>query len=738
MSQVLTKGTIYNFTTYHSGKINMNTKRNSHIKHLISPLALLISAILSPVAVADDDSSIEVIEVHGQDQNTHLALGSSESLLSESGVDFSAAGGVANLPILNGMMGERIKVLIDGADVTAACANHMNPPLSYISSNQISSYSVIAGISPVSAGGDNIAGVINVNSISPRYSESSDLAWHSGYLSGRYRSIDEGRSVGVGARVASDTFSLNYQGAFTDADSYEDGNGDLVLDTLYRAQNHSLTAAMRDEKQQVVVKLTHQKIPYQGFANQYMDMVDNTSYGVIAQYKRKLENSEFEGQLNWHSVKHEMGFFTPEKTGMMPMETDAEDISYALKWRLNLANQSTVLLGHEYFDYGIDDWWPAIEGSMMMGPNDYVNINNGKRQRAAVFAEYENQLDTKWWLNAGVRVEKVHTQVDNVQGYNDGMSMGGMGDMGGMNSMDMTTDNATAAMKFNALDKERDDTLVDASVLLSYQITHNDELEIGLARKNRAPSLYERYSWGVSSMATRMIGWYGDGNGYIGNPDLDAETAHTLSATYTKSEKNDEWRVSANAWYTDVSDYIDANVVRNLNTTDDASLDRNALQFTNVDATLYGVKIDLMANIYESKQLGKLQLKGNITNTRGTRDDTDQALYQIKPLQSKVGLHQKIGKFENALTWEWVDDKTRVDNNRFENQTDSYHLVNLSTKATWDALTVNVEVTNLLDEYYQLPLGGVSVAEYRGDNTQGFQQLAGQGRSVNIALSYAF
>ncbi len=103
---------------------------------------------------------------------------------------------------------------------------------------------------------------------------------------------------------------LIIRGAFTDADSYEDGNGDLVIDTLYRAQNHSLTAAVRDQKQQLVVKLTHQKIPYQGFANQYMDMVDNTSYGVVAQYKRELENSEFEGgQLNWHSVKHEMGFF---------------------------------------------------------------------------------------------------------------------------------------------------------------------------------------------------------------------------------------------------------------------------------------------------------------------------------------------------------------------------------------------------------------------------------------------
>ncbi len=61
----------------------------------------MISAILSPPFVfADDDNSLEVIEVHGQEQNSHLELGSSESLLSQAGVDFSAAGGVSNLPIL--------------------------------------------------------------------------------------------------------------------------------------------------------------------------------------------------------------------------------------------------------------------------------------------------------------------------------------------------------------------------------------------------------------------------------------------------------------------------------------------------------------------------------------------------------------------------------------------------------------------------------------------------------------
>ena len=584
----------------------------------------------------------------------------------------------------------------------------------------------------MSAGGDNIAGVISVNSISPQYSENTELAWNSAYVSAKYSSVDNGQKLGFGARLASDTVSLNYQGSFSDANSYKDGKGNVVLDTLYRAQNHSLTGAIRDDKQQVVIKLTHQKIPYQGFANQYMDMTDNTSYGAITQYKRSFENSELEGQVNWHSVKHEMGFFSKEKTGMMPMKTDAKDISTQLKWRLTLDQNSSLLLGQEYYNYRIDDWWPAIEGSTMMGPNDYININNGKRERIALFAEYESQINNKLWLNTGIRVERVNTQVDEVQAYNDGMM-----NTGSMNAM-TTANNALAANDFNNADRDKTDTLVDVNVLANYQFTLYDELQLGLARKNRAPNLYERYSWGVSNMASTMIGWYGDANGYIGNPELDVETANTISATYSKTAKDDAWRVSANVWYTDVNDYIDADIVRSFNSYGLANTSRNILQFSNVDATLYGAKLDISKALYQSTQFGEWVLTANVTSTRGKRDDTNQPLYQIKPLHTALSLSQQIGLFENALSWEWVDTKSRVDVNRLENQTVSYSLVNISSKASFDALTLGIEVVNLFDTFYQLPLGGVSIAALKQGNSTGFTQLAGQGRSFNISASYAF
>ena len=67
----------------------------------------------------------------------------------------------------------------------------------------------------------------------------------------------------------------------------------------------------------------------------------------------------------------------------------------------------TLLLGQEYYGYRIDDWWPAVEGSMMMGPNEYVNINDGERDRFTGFVELQHQLNKRWWVSAGARIEHV-------------------------------------------------------------------------------------------------------------------------------------------------------------------------------------------------------------------------------------------------------------------------------------------------------------------------------------------
>ena len=69
------------------------------------------------------------------------------------------------------MADDRVRVKVDGMDLISACANHMNPPLSYIDPSSVGSISVYAGITPVSVGGDSIGGTIQVNSQAPEFAK---------------------------------------------------------------------------------------------------------------------------------------------------------------------------------------------------------------------------------------------------------------------------------------------------------------------------------------------------------------------------------------------------------------------------------------------------------------------------------------------------------------------------------------------------------------------------------------
>lgn len=674
-----------------------------------------------------NDGHIEHIQVSG----SNLFNGNGQSMASLIGdqVDFSAAGGVSALPVINGLMGDRVAVTIDGASITSACANQMNPPLSYVSPSQVHSASVFAGVSPVSFGGDNIAGVIRVETIEPIFSDTDSLAFQSGYLGSHYRSNNNLKGIDAGFQLASESVSVSYTGAFEDAESYEDGNGDTVFDTLYRAQNHSFTAAIQDESEQFAIKLTHQSIPFQGFPNQYMDMTDNSSLGVVARYTRQFDDQRLQIQANWHQVTHEMGFFTDEKTGMMPMDTDAIDRALTFRWDTNLTQSHSLAMGLEYHDYRLDDWWPAIADSMMMGPNDYININDGTRKRLAAYLESSTALSSHINLLAGIRVEDVTTDAGEVSPYNR------------MPMMGMPNVDAEAADDFNAADRKQSDFLTDISLLLTYSASSNHQWQFGLARKNRAPNLYERYSWGRGTMATTMIGWFGDGNGYIGNIELKPETATTASITYSYANDADTTSVSVTPYYTKVADYVDVIVTDTFfafNSTDNPEAKRNKLQFTNVDATLFGLKISARQNVLESDDAGRFSINASANLTRGSRDDTNDALYQMVPWQIKFSLQHDLGAWQNRLELQWTDDKNRVDPRRLENTTEAFSIVNIYTNVVWQNWQLSAGITNLLDKYYDMPLGGVSVADISMQRSSGFEQLAGEGRSFNIAAKYRF
>ena len=633
------------------------------------------------------------------------------------GVSAYSGGGVSSLPVINGLADDRVKLRVDGMEFTSACGNHMNPAASYIDPAKVGSLRVMAGITPVSAGGDSIAGTIAIDSRAPLFAPSANSLRKEGSASLATRSVDNSLTASLAGTIASDRFSLGYDGSIAHADSYKDGNGQKVRDTLYESRNQTVTLAAQGEGNLWVLRVGEQEIPYQGFPGQYMDMTGN--HGVFANlaYGGEFAWGHLDARLYWQDTRHKMGFFSPEKTGSMPMETHGRDMGYVVKAELPLQGDDRLRIGHEFHHTTLDDWWPPV-GTGMMAPNTYVNINNGQRDRFVLFGEIEKRLATRWISVFGARFESVHMDAGTVQDYNT-----------------MSAANVAALTAFNGRSRDKRDSNWDLTALFRYNASTETDYEFGYARKVRSPNLYERYSWGRSTMDMTMIGWFGDGNGYVGNIDLKPEVAHTFSATADWHDSDrQQWNLQATPFYTYVQDYIDADRIGSF-TRYGRTL--SLLKFANHDAHLYGLNLSGQVALWDTASLGSGTLRGKLDWTRGKRNDGGD-LYHIMPVNLRLNLEQQIGTWTHTAELQLVAAKTAVDAQRNEDKTGGYALANLGTQYRLSGgVTLTAGIRNLFDRQYALPLGGVNIAEAKASGAP-LAPLVGSGRSIDIGVNVKF
>ncbi|HEY8066260.1 MAG TPA: TonB-dependent receptor [Methylosinus sp.] len=654
------------------------------------------------------------------------------------GVDLYEAGGVSRLPALHGLADDRIKILLGGAEITSACANHMNPPLSYIDPSNVGKIEVLSGVTPVSKGGDSIAGTISVEPKPPIFANPRVAApgpsiapgvIASGSVSGFFRSSNSGFGVSGTANVATEHFSLLYNGGYTRGSDYHSGdNGPKVLSTGFISENHSATLAYQNDGHLFTLRGGYQNIPYQGFVNQRMDMTYNRGYSVDAGYEGAFDWGKLEARAFWHHTAHKMGFLYDKQPANMPMNASGTDYGYLVKAAIPLDASNLLRIGNEFHGYHLNDWWPPIVGSMMMGPGTYWNINGGQRDRIGTFAEWEAKWAPQWTTVLGVRNDIVWMSTGDASAYDprNPIPMGMMG---------MSNPDATAARAFNARSHARTDVNFDMTALLRYQADETSAYELGYSRKTRSPNLYERYVFGVGGMASSMIGWFGDANGYVGNPDLKPEVAHTVSFTAAWRDPVDhDWEAKATPYFSYVENFIDADRVGGF-------ADKNGswfpiLQFRNHKAELYGFDLSGRGKLYEAADVGRFTLSGVIGYVYGENLDRGDGLYHIMPLNARFALEHKLGGWSSAVELQLVDSKTHVSTARNELRTPSYGLVNLRTSYEWDAFRIDLGVTNVADVRYYSPLGGFDYADYKKTSMPG--AVPGPGRSYYAGMTVKF
>ena len=715
-------------------------------RFLIKPITFLILSAALPLSAFCQVAISPETVITGTSEKAAASLVSKRvktsdtaSLLKdEPGVTLATGGGVSSLPIIHGLGDDRLAIYVDCMCLTSACANHMNPPLSYIAPSNVSSIAVKTGVSQVSYGGDNIGGIILVESDHPVFAQQGEGTKGSGSVSTYYRSVNQSTGAAFSGAVANNNLCFGVTGSIDHAKNYKDGHGNTVTSTYYESRNLGATLALKGDTSLLTLKAGHQSIPNQGFVNQWMDMVDNNASFFNLGYKDSFDWGKLDATAFWQNTYHRMdsgedklpiNLTPPVMMPYMPMETRGIDLGYSLKTEIPFADKNILRIGNEFHRFTLNDSWPPISATVgSMGPNTFVNINDGRRDRYSLFAEWESKVSEEVTTVIGVRDELVQMNTGNVQGYNN-LNMAGM----------MITNYLRDANAFNAQDHTRNDNNVDITALARFEPTSNASYEIGYARKTQSPNLYERYAWSTSWMCSGMINWYGDGNGYVGNLNLKPEVANTLSFTadwYDNARKN--WEVKVTPYYTYINDYIDVNYYSNKTWVGGSEI-RNILQFANHDARIYGLDVSGKVGVWENSSFGHGQLNGTLGYVHGRNSDTGNSLYHMMPLNGSLTLEQKISGWTNAVEMQLVSGKTEVDVLRKEPTTPGFALLNLRTAYQWKNLRLDFGITNLFDRFYYLPLGGINYDNnLAGKRLNLFESLAGQGRSFNVGLTQTF
>jgi len=741
-------------------------RRQTFRPYRVHRLALALLVVCANARAADDIVELDEITVSGQaltetlSANTLDAVGlAAEQVRSNDtaalfqdvpGVSLNTGGGVSSLPSVHGLADDRVKVLVNGMNLSSACANHMNPALSYVAPAAVGKATVMAGITPVSQGGDSLGGTISVEAPTPEFAEGDKGSLHSAKLGSYYRSVNENVGVNASSSYAEENWRLDYTGSWAQASNYYRGNdGPKVLPTRFMTTNHTFKASTKLERGIVSMDVAGQHLPYQGFPNQRMDMVRNDAVIGGLNFENEYDWGKLDGKVYFHQTWHTMDMLPERGGGNMLMKSDGSDLGYRLRGHVNLIEHHTLHIGNEFFRETLDDWWPG--GTTR--PLDYISINNGERFRMGTFAEWQADWDDRWTSLLGLRNDTVWMDTGIVHGFSD------------------TIINNFWADPFNAADRARTDVNFDVTALASYATDEYSRYELGFARKMRAPNLYERYAWNGGTDKS-MIGWFGDGNGYQGNLDLKSETAYNFSFSANWHDPAEKiWNLSISPYYTHIVDYVWGRP------DSIARTGFRGMYFVNIpQADLYGVDAAGRYLFLPESSVGSLALKASLAYVRGVGEDGGRGrpcpyaaiggavicsaegwplaglqapdkvnLYHMMPLHGTIALEHEIetewGKFSNYFGVDLVSRKTAVAKPYGEPETPGYVLFNVRTSYQYKKLTLGLGVDNLLDKDYFHPLGGVYIQGTVPPNTYSPSRLPpvpAMGRSVFVSFNLEF
>ncbi|HJV74166.1 MAG TPA: TonB-dependent copper receptor [Noviherbaspirillum sp.] len=509
-------------------------------------------------------------------------------------------------PVLRGMAGSRLNILLDGQHILGGCGGRMDPPTAYVFPEMYDSITVRKGPQTVLYGPVGSAGTVLFERKPKRFTEPT-VKFNGSLMTGSAERYDGVADVTYGNR------NLYLEAAATHSQSgdYEDGDGKEVHSRYKRWSGSAALGLTPDDN--TLLELSMMRSDGEAaYADRMMDgsKFDRENIGFKFS-KRNLSPlvEKLEAQLYRNYVDHVMDNYslrTPPAllANYRLNNPDRTTSGGRIAATLRIAEASTLTVGTD------------------LEKNDHT-IRNGVNYRSQPRVEDAN------FRNAGIFGELAHTLGDQDRLF------------AGLRA-DRWRAEDPRAMAGGAANPTRDQT-----------------------RKETLTSGFARYERDLGTSPVTVFAGIGRSERF---PDywelISKESATTTSAFNTKPEKTNQidvgaiWQsdalhVSVSGFYNKIDDFImvQSGVTKGMRT--------GLSTARNIDATTWGGEIGVAYSLNAN-----WKVDSSLAYVRGNNDTDDKPLAQLPPLETRFGLNYDDRTWSAGALLRVVAEQDRFDRNQ--------------------------------------------------------------------------
>ena len=608
-----------------------------------------------------------------------------------------------------GLAGERVLGRVNDQRFASGGPNAMDPPLHYAPSVLVERIEVARGVAPVSQG-PSLAGAVNARLAEAEFTDEARFSTQ-GRFSAQYRSVDDSYAVGGLAGIASDQWRFGVIASREQGGDYEFPDG-TAGGTSFERNLYGAHAGFRSGPGEIFIEYRRSETDPTGNPPFALDIVYfNTDFVQTGFRGEVADRVHLDMRLGQVAVRHLMDNQTTRQPTATPMQARATFAEAD-------TNTAEVALR-----FGPDGSYFAIGGDAEL-TDKFVRITNPvnpaffidaqpdlKSERVGAFAQWRGALSAIEF-ELGTRIDRTD-QTAGIPALGSAVPMGPRG----------------LAAAFAASDRDYSTTTIDA-VARFWIPTGDVTPRLTLARKERVPSLLERFGW----LPTEASFGLADGNIYVGNLALDPETAWIAEIGF--DWETDAVTLRPTVFYRRVDGFIQGTPVDDTVSVVDSPIemiaamngDTTPLRFSNVDAEIYGADLDFVI-----RPVDRIELSGTASLVRGKRRDIDDDLYRVAPANLRLAAAWAGDRLTLGAEMIAAAGQDNISRSNDEQPSEGYAVFGLFGRlAVNELLALEAGVENVFNAEYQPHLAGRSRVGNSDVPTGERLPGAGQGGWVRI------